>query len=593
MPFVKEGVIEILLLSVAAGLAGTWIVLRGLSFYSHGVGTASFPGLVLADGLGFSAAIGAFGMAAVFTALSALISRSRRTGADSVTALVLVTCLAAGVILASDVFGSGAGVDSLLFGSLLAIGPADQLLAAIAAVVALVSTRLFSAHWLARGFDQESAPSLRSGSTWFDLALLAVVAFTVTAALSAVGALLVVALIVVPAATVRLVTRRVQTMQTGAVALAAVEGILGLWLSVKTDAPPGATVAVVSGLVFALVLATRNLRRSRAAAFAITVLGLALAIAGCGDGRAGEGDGRITVVATTTQVADLVAEVGGDRVEVTGILRPNTDPHEYEPRPSDVEAVGDAAIIFRNGGDIDQWIETLVDESGSEAETVDLGAGLPVRISGGHVHRTGSGSDVPAGGTTAGGADEAGDTDPHWWHDPVNAGAAVATIRSSLSGIDPEGRSGYRADASAMSRRLNSLDASIARCFAAIPPNRRRIVTEHDNFGYFADRYGIRVVGTVIPALTTEAQPSAGDLAELERTIEDENVETVFSETSAPDDLSHAVATDTGVTDGGPLYGDSLGDSGTAASSYIGMMRENSDRIMRGVSGEMRGCEVE
>jgi len=120
---------------VAAGLIGTWVVLRGLSFYSHAIGTAAFPGLVLADGLGFPAALGAFGMAAVFTGLSSLIGRSARTATDSATALVLVACLAAGVILASDVFNSGANIDTLLFGSLLAIGTNDLLLAGAAALV--------------------------------------------------------------------------------------------------------------------------------------------------------------------------------------------------------------------------------------------------------------------------------------------------------------------------------------------------------------------------------------------------------------------------------------------------------------------------
>ncbi len=232
LPYVQEGLIEILLLSIPAGLIGTWIVLRGLAFYSHAIGTASFPGLVLADGLGFSPTLGAFGMAGVFTALSALIARSRRAAADSVTALALVTCLAVGVILASDVFGSGANVDTLLFGSLLAIGPADLVLAAAAAALAIAATRLCANHWLAKGFDEESAAGLKSRSRWFDVALFAVVAVTVTAALSAVGALLVSALMVIPAATARMFTRRVGTLQSAAVLLVAVEGTLGLWLSV-------------------------------------------------------------------------------------------------------------------------------------------------------------------------------------------------------------------------------------------------------------------------------------------------------------------------------------------------------------------------
>lgn len=582
-PFVQEAIIEILLLSVAAGLAGTWIVLRGLSFYSHAVGTASFPGLVLADGLGFSATLGAFGMAAAFTGISALISRSRRTGSDSVTALALVASLAAGVILASDVFGSGANIDSLLFGSLLAIGPGDQLLAAAAAIVAVVSTRLFSARWLARGFDAETASSLRSGSAWLDLALLGVVAFTVTAALSAVGALLVAALIVVPAATVRLVTRTIPAMQAGAVILAAIEGIFGLWLSVKTDAPPGATVAVVSGVAFIVVLAGKSFRRSRPAALAVAVLGLTILVTGCGDGPGTGEDGRIDVAATTTQVADLVGEVGGDRVDVDGILQPNSDPHEYEPRPSDVVAVSGATVVFRSGGDIDQWAETLIDESGSDARAVDLEAAVPVRLHGGHAHGEASG----------GGPDGGDEIDPHWWHDPVNVRAAVSSIEAALAAADPAGERRYRANASALDAEVASLDRSIAACFASLPRSERVIVTEHDSFGYFANRYGITVAGTVVPALTTEAQPSAGDLAELEQTIGNQDVSAVFSENSAPDKLPDAIASDTGVTDGGALYGDSLGPVGSDASTWVGMMHKNADTVMSALTRGRRGCGFE
>lgn len=167
---------------MAAGLIGTWVVLRGLSFYSHAIGTAAFPGLVLADGLGFSAALGAFGMAALFTALSSLIGRSARTATDSATALVLVACLAAGVILASDVFSSGANIDTLLFGSLLAIGTGDLLLAGAAAVVSVVSVTVFSPPLARQGVRlgvRAQPPVLLGCST---SALLAVVAFTVVAA---------------------------------------------------------------------------------------------------------------------------------------------------------------------------------------------------------------------------------------------------------------------------------------------------------------------------------------------------------------------------------------------------------------------------
>ena len=155
LPYVQEGVAEILLLSVASGLLGTFVVLRGLAFYVHAVGTATFPGLVLADGLGFAAALGGFGAALAFAAALAAVGGRRRPGADSTTALLLVGCLAAGVILASDVFESGANVESLLFGSLLLIDGGDLWLAAGASALALLAAATAGPRWLAHGFDPD------------------------------------------------------------------------------------------------------------------------------------------------------------------------------------------------------------------------------------------------------------------------------------------------------------------------------------------------------------------------------------------------------------------------------------------------------
>jgi ABC-type Zn uptake system ZnuABC Zn-binding protein ZnuA/ABC-type Mn2+/Zn2+ transport system permease subunit len=626
LPYVQEGLIEILLLSVPAGLIGTWIVLRGLAFYSHAIGTASFPGLVLADGVGFPAAAGAFGMAGVFTALSALIARSRRSAADSVTALALVTCLAVGVILASDVFGSGANVDTLLFGSLLAIGTTDLVLAGAAALLAIVATRLFSARWLAKGFDEETSKSLRSSSRWFDLALLGAVALTVTASLSAVGALLVAALMVIPAATVRLFARRVPTLQAGSIVLVAAQGTVGLWLSVQTNAPPGATIAVVSGVTFAVALVVRAVARSRRASLTAAAVGASLLVAGCGgSGGSGSDDDTVRVVATTTQVADLVRQVGGEEVDVAQIIQPNTDPHDYEPRPSDVAAFADADVVFKSGGHLDEWSEQLVEDSGSNATVVDLSENLPIRISGGehehghsgeaghseqaHSHsedghsRSKDGDSHSEDGHTHEGEQEhsdesaaapddgSGETDPHWWHDPVNVRAATDEIEAALTVRDPAGRQAFASNATAFRNEIASLDESIATCFNAIPADRRKLVTDHDALGYFANRYGIEVVGTVIPALTTAAQPSAGDLAELEQTIEEEDVRAVFPENAYSPQLAEAVARDTGASTEYSLYGDSLAPEGSDAATWLGMMRENANSMALGFTGGERGCD--
>jgi ABC-type Mn2+/Zn2+ transport system permease subunit len=257
LPFVQRAVVEIALLAVGSGILGTWIVLRGLSFYAHAVGTAAFPGLVLADGLGFSPLLGALATAGVVAIGVTALANRGRAEYDSATALVLVGALAAGVILASDVFHSQGSVERLLFGSLLLIGRTDQVVAAVVAVAVLLTGALLGRRWLAAGFDRDAARALGARSPLPDLLLLALVAASAVAALDAIGALLATALLVVPAATTRLVIDRLRTWQMVTVALVVVEGTIGLWLSVELNAPPGPTIAVVGGTAFALVALAR------------------------------------------------------------------------------------------------------------------------------------------------------------------------------------------------------------------------------------------------------------------------------------------------------------------------------------------------
>jgi ABC-type Zn uptake system ZnuABC Zn-binding protein ZnuA/ABC-type Mn2+/Zn2+ transport system permease subunit len=569
---VQRGLLEILILAVPAGLLGTWIVLRGLAFFSHAVGTAAFPGLVLADGLGFAAPLGAFGAALVFTVGNAVLGRGRDRGRDSVVALVLVGCLASGVVLASDVFGSGANVETLLFGSLLLVDDGDVALAAVAAVATLIATALVGRRWLAHGFDPDASAASRWERRLADGALLALIALATTAALSVVGALLVSSLFVVPAATARLLTRRMAGWQLASVALVAAEGTLGLWLSVKTDAPPGATIACVSGAVFALVALGQALRRLPRAAVAATAASLALALLGAGCGSSGGDHGQLNVVATTTQVGDWVRAVGGGAVSVDQVLQPNTDPHEYEPRPSDVAAAAAAKLVFASGDNLDAWIGQVVSDGGSDARVIDLGAAVPEQLP----------------GETSGA--EASEYDPHWWHDPRDAAAAVGEIARSLALADPAHRRQFERNAAAYLASLRRLDASIARCIDSVPLRQRKLVTDHDAFGYFAARYGIDVVGAVIPSQTTQAQPSAKDLGELIDLIEREDVKAVFPESSLSPKVADAIASQTGASADRTLYGDTLGPAGSSGATYLAMEEANADSMVRGFTGGRHGC---
>src|SRR5680860_381052 len=314
----------------------------------------------------------------------------------------------------------------------------------------------------------------------------------------------------------------------------------------------------------------RRLRRGVAVALAA----LALLAAGCGSEAGGEND-RVKVVATTTQVADFVREVGGEAVEVEQILQPNSDPHDYEPRPSDVEAVASAELVFVSGRGLDDWSEELVADSGGEARIVDVGTIGPIRLEGeGHEH------------------EQEPELDPHWWHDPRNVKAAVAGIEKALVVADPSRKAELARNAAAYLAELSALDAAIASCIDSVPAAQRKLVTDHDAFGYFANRYGIEVVGAAIPSQTTQAQASARDLSELAKTIEAENVRAIFPESSLSAGVVEAIARQTGVSTEYTLYGDTLGPEGSDGDTYLRMEEANADAVVRGFSGGRRGCDA-
>jgi zinc/manganese transport system substrate-binding protein len=568
LPFVQRGVVEVAVLALAAGLIGTWIVLRGLAFFSHAVGTAAFPGLVLADGLGFSAHLGAAGTAALVATAVGWLARHERERYDSLTALVLVAALALGVILASDVFHSGSSVETLLFGSLLVIDRSDIAWAAGAGVAVLVATFAVGPRWTATGFDPDAARSLGVRSGLPDAALLALVALVAVAALSAVGALLATALLVLPAATTRLVCDRLVPWQAVTVVVAAAEGIVGLWLSVELNAPPGPAIAVLAGGVFAVVAVWRAVGVRRSAALAAGAA-LLLTVAGCG-GDSADGRGGVRAVVTTTQLGDITRAIGGGAAEVTPILKPNTDPHEYEPRPADIENTAGAGVILVSGDGLDAWMGKVTDLGGADAPVVDVGAHAPVKRPG----------------------EEGSGDDPHWWHDPHNVEAVVPVIRDALTRADPGSRATFARNADAYLGRLRRLDAGIRACIGSVPAGERKLVTDHDAFGYFAHRYGIRVIGAVIPSQTTQAQASAGEVAALSRLIRREGVKAVFPESSLNAKLVRAIARETGAKADSTLYGDTLGPRGSDGQTYLGMERHNANAMVRGFTGGARGCAI-
>ena len=566
--FMQRALLELALLSVTAGALGAFVVLRRLAFATHALGVGTFPGAVVAYGIGASAFLGGL-VSSLLVALGlAALGRRRDLDTPAATGLLLAGALALGSLLVSDVFAQDARVDTLLFGSLLGVTDADVWRSAAVVAGVAVAALLLGRGWLIVAFDRENAPVLGFRPALLDLALTGVLAVTAVAAVDAVGSLLVAALLVVPAATARLVARRVPSLVAGAAALALGESVVGLWLAYRLDAPPGATVAICATATFAAVYAWRELRVPARRGLAAAGLGAALlALVAAGGAWAADRphtSGTLRVVATTPVVADWVRTVGGADVEVHRLLRPLVDPHEYEPGTGDAAAVAAAKLVVASGAGIDRWIEQLVRSAGGP-RLVELAPTARLH--------------APALGAS-------GETvDPHFWHDPLLAAAAVATLRDALVRADPTHASGFRSRATRYLALLAALDRDLRVTYAAVPAARRKIVTDHDAFGYLARRYGIRIVGAALPSTSTAAAANARDTARLIDTIRREHVPTLFSESSVDARLIEQLARETHVRVAAGLYGDTLGAAGSNADSYLAMMRQNARVLVAGMLG--------
>ena len=289
----------------------------------------------------------------------------------------------------------------------------------------------------------------------------------------------------------------------------------------------------------------------------------ALAVGACaGTTAPTTAPGTVRVVATTTVLADLVANVGGERVTVTSVVPKGGEVHTFDPSPQDVVGLTQADLIVSNGLGLDEWLTALAADAGAEAPIVELGEDLDVEYLEGDEHE--------------GEADAAHAVNPHLWLDVSNARAYVVKLANALAASDPVGAADYRANAGAYDAELADLDAWIREQIATVPPADRKLVSFHEAFPYLARAYGLEIVGVVVDAPGQD--PSAGEIAALVDAIRAAGVTAVFGEAQFSDKLVQTIADETGATVETNLYNDSLGDA--PADSYVGMMRWNVERIV-------------
>jgi ABC-type Zn uptake system ZnuABC Zn-binding protein ZnuA len=294
-------------------------------------------------------------------------------------------------------------------------------------------------------------------------------------------------------------------------------------------------------------------------------LAAAILVAGCASSTKGSSapdSARVLeVVSTTTQITDFVRAIGGADVHVHAVLTANVDPHDYEPTPADLDAIAKADVIVKNGVGLEKWFDQTIADASPKGAIVDASHGVTIR--------------------SGNGSDEENEGDPHIWHNPQNAKVMVTNIARALAAADPAAKSVFDANLASYTAQLDALDTDIKSQIATL--TNKKLVTNHDAFGYYVDHYGLDYVGAVIPSFDSQAELSPQDITSLVAKIKAQGVKAVFSEASLPPKTAEAIANEAGVkvvAGDDALYGDTLGPPGSDGDTYLKMMAHNTKVIV-------------
>ena len=318
----------------------------------------------------------------------------------------------------------------------------------------------------------------------------------------------------------------------------------------------------------------------------VSLLVTALAAAGCGGDEEQTQSGALSVTATATFLADIAQNVAGDRFTVESLVPRDTDLHAFQPTPRDVAAVSESDLFLLNGGGLEETLEETLRTAAADTAFVEAAEGITPREPqpGEPLHEHHHEGEEAHEGEAAHEGEEADEhaheTDPHFWLDPTLVKTYVENIRDAFIAADPAGEAEYTANAAAYTAELDELDAWIEDEVAALPKEDRLLVMNHVSHGYFADRYGFRIVGAVIPSVATGESPTAKQLAELTETIRTEGVRAIFVDLGENPQLADQIAAETGIVVVEDLRPHSLSEPDGEASTYIDMMKYDTRQIV-------------
>lgn len=595
-PFMQHALEAVILIGIVAGVVGAFVVVRGMAFLADALGHAISPGVAVAYFIGGTHGpllVGALIAGSVTAVVIGFFTRGGKLREDSVIGIVFTGALALGLAIMS-LHKSAVDLEELLVGNILAVGAQDIVAIAAIGLVILLLVRVFYKELVLVSFDPVLGATLQYPVEGLRYLLLLMLAMTAVIAFQTVGVVLIAAMLVTPASTAYLLTRRLPRMMFLGAAISTFSGVVGVFLAWHLQVSASAAIVLTMTALFALAYLFAperglvwnwkiNMQKAHVLV-AILILAISLMTPCLTHAQ----DKKLTAVASITIIQDIAKNVAGDKINVDYLVPTNGDVHQFEPAPVDVKKIADADLMLVNGAGLEQFLDKLISDSGTNGKVITVSRGLPIQRFVSNEQRANTPTQAATGsaptilgisGSYQCGAPQSGqdigECDPHLWQNVTNAIVYTLNIRDAFIAADPTDADTFNINAGNYIAKLQKLDADLFAGLAQISAANRVLVTNHDALGYFATRYGFQIAGVVLPGGNTNQDPDPQQVAALIDSIKTNHIKAIFLENVSSDKLAQQIADGSGATVVKALYTDALGDPGTAGDTYVGMMYAN------------------
>lgn len=573
--FLQNALITSLVIGIVAGAIGCFIILRGMSLMGDAISHAVLPGVALSFILGINFFVGAVVFGILASVLITYISNNSTVKSDTAIGITFSSFLALGVILIG-VANSSTDLFHILFGNVLAVQDSDKWITIAIAILVLALLVIFYRPLLLTSFDPMMAKAFGMKVNRYHYLLMLMLTLVSVTAMQSVGTILVVAMLITPAATAYLFTKQLKHMILLSSAIGGISSIIGLFIGYSFNLAAGSSIVLTAAAIFLVgfLLSPKRNEQTRTRQWKLA----AIAVAAVGLGIFGyqrflapaAAEEKLQVVATNSIVADLVKEIAGDQVQLHSIVPVGKNPHEYEPLAEDVRKTVEADVIFYNGLNLETggngWFTKLMDNAGKKPEQ--------------DYFAVSDGVDV----IYLEGAAEAGKEDPHAWLNIENGILYAENIYQTLKEKDPDNQAVYQERFTAYRDKLQKLDATAKKQFAAIPEKEKLIVTSEGCFKYFSKAY--QIPSAYIWEINTEEEGTPAQITSLVDQLKVSDVKALFVESSVNKKPMQSVSKDSGIPIYAEIFTDSIAELGNPGDSYYNMMKWNLEKIYAGLAGE-------